>query len=268
MPVSLPIKRAKILVVGDVPTLLKRVESNLAWMGYQVRCAENGQEGLALFQAFRPDLVILSLTNKEGWRMLEHVRQVSDTPVLLLGAKSGLGDRLRGLSLGADDFLPKPFHLQELMLRVQAILRRSGPGSKSTAKYANGYLEVSLSTFQVKRQGQEVDLSPQELRLLSCLVQNAGRVVPAGRLLPEAAGSETAGAPGRLRLSILRLRGKLEPDPSNPRYITCLRGQGYRFNPHPRDIPARNAWSGPEPPIGDGNGSGPASETPTTQLGR
>ncbi|MEW6232592.1 MAG: response regulator, partial [Chloroflexota bacterium] len=105
MPASLPVKKAKILIVADEPTLLEPVESNLARMGHQVRCAGSGREGLALFQATRPNLVILSLTSEEGWRMLESIRQVSDTPVLLLGAKGGLGDRLRGLSLGADDFL-------------------------------------------------------------------------------------------------------------------------------------------------------------------
>jgi two-component system KDP operon response regulator KdpE len=181
----------------------------------------------------RPDLVILDimLPGMDGWEMLQRIREMTEVPVLVLSAKGRLADRLRGLSAGADDYLAKPFNLDELLLRVAALLHRAerARASDRPAPYFDGYLQADPEAATVSTSGRPVQLTVQESRLFFALLRRRGQVVPSAELQQCIWGEADAPEERCLKNYIYRLRKKIEPDPAHPHYIETKKGQGYRF---------------------------------------
>jgi DNA-binding response OmpR family regulator len=226
-------KPAKILLIDDDPTLLWLVGLRLEQEGYGISLARDGREGLRQAYHGHPDLIILDvmMPEKDGWEVCRRLREMWDGPILMLTAKGELRHRLKGLGLGADDYVGKPFDMEELILRVKALLRRARlhPPLELCERYDDGTLVIDLRVGEVWREGQRVDLTSTEFKLLACLVKEKGHPVPLGRLLREVWG-ERYGDEGRgVRVYIWGLRQKIEADPGHPCYIVTERGVGYRF---------------------------------------
>ncbi len=226
-------ERKHILVVDDEPRMVRFVRMNLELEGYVISTAANGTEALAKVRDELPDLVLLDVMMPEmdGYEVLERIRQVSSVPVIMLTVKAEEADKVRGLELGADDYVTKPFSPQELASRVKAALRRAempSPGQKSTL-VIDDRLTVDFQRREVLVAGNRVKLRPTEYRLLYHLVNNAGWVMTHETLLSKVWGYEYRDDTQLLRLYVTYLRQKIEPDPSNPRYIFNERGVGYRF---------------------------------------
>lgn len=225
---------AKLLVIEDDATLNQLLTKTLERKGFEVLSAMHGKQGLRLAYQSHPDLVILDVMMPEidGWQVCERLREVSDVPIILLTAKVSQDDVLRGLELGADDYIKKPFNLGELELRIKAILRRTNAEQQEFASfYEDSTLRINLDRRQILRRGEPVHLTPTEFRLLSYLVRNKGHVVPREELLTEVWGPEYVDDTSCLSLYIRYLRSKLEDDPGDPKYIRTEWGVGYRFVP-------------------------------------
>ncbi len=225
--------RHRILVVDDEPRMIRFIQMNLELEGYQVSQANNGFEALTKLRDDLPDLVILDvmMPDMDGFETLRLLREVSAVPVIMLTVKADEEDKVRGLELGADDYVTKPFSPKELSSRVKAVLRRTempAPVEKSVTKI-DDYLQIDFDRRLVIAGGTEVKLRPTEYRLLYHLVNNAGRIMTHEQLLSKAWGYEYREESHYLRLYITYLRQKIEPDPPNPRYILTERGVGYRF---------------------------------------
>jgi len=225
--------RKLILVVDDEPRMINFVRMNLELEGYRVSSASNGMEALQKVRDELPDLVILDVMMPEldGFETLELIRKTSTVPVIMLTVKADEEDKIRGLGLGADDYVTKPFSPRELASRVEAVLRRTempAPVEK-TALQIDDDLSIDFNRRQVIVRGQRVKLRPTEYRLLYHLVNNAGWVMPHETLLSKVWGHEYRDETHYLRLYITYLRQKIEPDPANPKYILTERGLGYRF---------------------------------------
>jgi two-component system KDP operon response regulator KdpE len=225
--------RHRILVVDDEPRMIRFIQMNLELEGYQVSQASNGFEALTKLRDDLPDLVILDvmMPDMDGFETLRLLREVSAVPVIMLTVKADEEDKVRGLELGADDYVTKPFSPKELSSRVKAVLRRTempAPVEKSVTKI-DDYLQIDFDRRIVIAGGNEVKLRPTEYRLLYHLVNNAGRIMTHEQLLSKAWGYEYREESHYLRLYITYLRQKIEPDPANPRYILTERGVGYRF---------------------------------------
>lgn len=224
----------KILFIDDDIHLLKVVELSLREEGYEVVTARDGMQGLRAAFSARPDLVLLDvmMPDMDGWETLTRLRGVSDIPIIMLTAKDEQADIVKGLHLGADDYIVKPFGTEELTARIGAALRRARlpATSRQTAAYADDYLTVDLVKRRVTVAGEPVNLTPTEFRLLTCLVRYAGRVVPHKVLLTEVWGPEYVDDTQYLKLYIRYLREKIEKDPSNPEYILTEWGAGYYFH--------------------------------------
>ena len=232
MAVQEGILNAKVLVIDDSPDLLRIVQLCLEREDYEVFTATNGREGLQRTYSIQPDLVILDvmMPGMDGWDVLSRLREMSDVPVIMLTAKGREVDVVRGLGLGADDYITKPFGAAELVARVQALLRRNRmPAVRRVTRYQDNGLLVDLERHEVRVKGVPVDLTPTEFRLLAVLVQNAGKVVSHHALLVQVWGEEYANEVHYLKLYIRYLRQKLEESASNPRYILTEWGVGYRF---------------------------------------
>jgi two-component system KDP operon response regulator KdpE len=203
---------------------------------YRVVVAANGREGLQKAYQARPDLIILDIMMPEmdGWEVCQRLRELSNVPIIMLTARNIKGDIVKGLESGADDYLTKPFSAAELEARIQAVLRRSNSGDGKTKArssfYSNGYLTIDFDRRTVKVQGEIIELTPTEFKLLSCLVRNEGRVLPHRYLLTEVWGPEYADEVDYVKLYIRYLRLKIEEDPSEPVYIQTEWGIGYRFS--------------------------------------
>ncbi len=222
-----------ILVVDDEPRMTRFIRMNLELEGYRVIEAHNGLEALEKVRTNLPDLVILDVMMPEldGFETLEILREVSNVPVIMLTVRADEEDKVRGLELGADDYVTKPFGARELASRVRAVLRRAqglvAPGE--TMLHIDDRLSVHLNSHEVVVEGQRIKLRPTEFRLLYHLVENAGWVVPHKTLLAKVWGYEYRDEIQYLRLYITYLRQKIEPDPHHPQYILTERGVGYRF---------------------------------------
>jgi two-component system KDP operon response regulator KdpE len=222
----------KILVIDDSPDMLRIVQLCLERNDYQVFTATNGREGLQFTYSVQPDLVILDvmMPGMDGWEVLTRLREMSDVPIMMLTAKGREVDIVRGLGLGADDYVTKPFGTAELLARVQALLRRNKtPTSPRLTRYQDNGLSIDLDRHEILLKGEPIDLTPTEFRLLSVLVRNAGKVVPHRVLLTQVWGEEYSNEVHYLKLYVRYLRQKLEETPSNPRYILTEWGVGYRF---------------------------------------
>ena len=222
-----------ILIVDDEPRMVRFVRMNLELEGYRVVEASNGLEALEKVRDELPDLVVLDVMMPEmdGFETLERLREISTVPVIMLTVKGEEEDRIRGLELGADDYVTKPFSPRELASRIRAVLRRAempSPVAKTTLRI-DDRLEIDFRQREVIVKGERIRLRPTEYRLLYHLVNNAGWVMTHEMLLSKVWGYEYRDEAGLLRLYITYLRKKIEPDPANPRYIITERGVGYRF---------------------------------------
>jgi len=229
-------KRYLILVVDDETRIVRMIRMNLEHDGYEVIEANSGQQALDMVRSRMPNLVILDvmMPGLDGFETLQILREISQVPVIMLTARSEEEDRIRGLELGADDYVTKPFSPRELMSRVKAVLRRtegtsSGSGAEDDVIQVDDRLKIDFGKREVWVEGELVKLRPTEYRLLYHLVQNAGWVMTYDQLLTKVWGYEYRDETHYVRLYINYLRQKIEKDPSNPEYILTERGVGYRF---------------------------------------
>jgi len=230
----MPAKKTTILSADDDPQLLRLVTRNLQLEGYEILAASDGQQAIELIEANMPDLILLDvmMPRLDGFSVLERVREFSSTPVIMLTARCQDQDKIRGLDLGADDYLTKPFSVDELLARVRAVLRRSqlqssDAGHGATAHLTIGEMTIDLAQHKVTMRGVEAPLTPIEYRLLAYLAQNAGRVVTQDLLLEHVWGAEYVGESHLLQVNVNRLRHKIERDAGRTVYILTKPGIGY-----------------------------------------
>jgi DNA-binding response OmpR family regulator len=228
----------KLLLIDDSQDMQKLVGMFLQREGYQVIRATNGKEGLRQLARGQPDLVLLDIMMPEvdGWETCRRIREISNVPIIMLTAKAQEIDIVRGLEMGADDYVTKPFDLSELRARVQSLLRRAQEMSSeevSPLVLDDGWLHIDLGKRVVMTNSKLVDLTPTEFRLLAALVQKTGRVIPHRQLLRQVWGPEYGDEVHYLKLYIRYLRQKLEKDPGNPEYLLTEWGVGYRFREFP-----------------------------------
>lgn len=237
----------KILVVDDDPHILEAltVGLQLQWPASEVIPAENGAAGLAAFQQRQPDVVVLdvNLPQQNGFAVLQALRRVSDVPVIMLTARGDETSQVRGLELGADDYLVKPFSQLVLLARIKAVLRRAElpAPAQTAAAFTAGELTVNFQSHEVTVRGQPVKLTPVEYKLLYHLVRNAGLLMPHRALLERVWGADYIATTDYLKVFISRLRAKIEPK-GGPHYIETERGLGYRFA-RPKETPSLAAPS-------------------------
>lgn len=227
------VREKTLLIIDDDQRLLDALALYFDKQGYRVFTAIEGSEGLRRLYQVHPDLVILDimLPRIDGWKVCERIREVINVPIIMLTARSEEADRVRGLGMGADDYVAKPFSLRELAARVEAVLRRSRAIQERHHEilYADDYLAIDVSRMEVRCAGQPVNLTATERRVLFFLAKNQGRLLTVNHILTSVWGSEYADAANYVRLYIWRLRQKIEPVPDQPRYILTEHGMGYRF---------------------------------------
>ncbi|MBK8049463.1 MAG: response regulator transcription factor [Anaerolineales bacterium] len=222
-----------VLVVDDEPRMVRFVKMNLDLEGYLTLEANNGFQALEKVRDHQPDLVLLDveMPGMDGFETLRRIREVSDAAVIMLTVRSEEDDRIKGLDLGADDYITKPFSPRELSSRIRAVLRRLEQQGRPEDQIVtvDERLQVDLQRRQAIVNGERVSLRPTEYRLLYHLIQNAGWVVPHETLLTKVWGHEYINDHHLLRLYITYLRQKIEENPADPKYIFTERGLGYRF---------------------------------------
>jgi two-component system KDP operon response regulator KdpE len=226
-------QKVNVLVVDDDPRLLRLVRVNLERAGFTVATASNGAAALDELSAVPPDAVVLDITMPgiDGFALTQQIREISNVPIIMLTAMSEQSQKVRGLEIGADDYLTKPFDPDELVARIRALLRRSQTSSPAEGQHVieAGDLKIDFVRRKVERNGEQVKLTPTEYKLLQVLAQQAGKVIPHTDLLSKVWGPEYRDDTDYLWVYIRYLRQKLEADPSNPRYIVSVPGFGYRF---------------------------------------
>lgn len=227
------LKNKTILVVDDEERMARFIRLNLEHDGFQVVEAYRGMQALQKYRDSLPDLVLLDvmMPDIDGFEVLSMLREISNVPVIMLTAKGEEDDRVRGLELGADDYVTKPFSPRELVSRVRAVLRRVETSSTESPDIieVDEHLKLDFSKREIWLDGELVKLRPTEYRLLYHLVKNAGWVLTYDQILSRVWGYEYRDEPHYVRLYINYLRQKIEKDPSNPIYILTERGVGYRF---------------------------------------
>ncbi len=222
----------KILVIDDEETTVQLIGILLERRGYEVIKALRAEEGLRKAYRTQPDLVLLDIMmpDMDGWEVCKRLRDMSDVPIVFLTARGEVRDVVRGLEMGADDYIIKPYDNEELVARVRAHLRRSPrPSMSEELVFNGGDFRINFMNREVRVRSEIKHLTPKEFNLLGVLVRNAGRVVTRVELVTEAWGDEYADAIDSLKLYIHYLRQKLETNPDRPEYIMTLRGVGYRF---------------------------------------
>ena len=225
-----------ILMIDDDEALVRLTELNLTKAGYRFVSASHGIAGLQMMESEKPSLVLLDITMPKlnGWETCRLIRQVSDVPIIVLTGSDDEADKARGLDLGADDYVTKPFSLVELQARIRAVLRRAEMPSVSErrakpTRYRIGALVVDIPAHTVTRHGQPVALTPTEFRLLEYLLVNDGMALSHRQLLTAVWGLTSSDETDLLKPTISRLRQKIEQDPSHPRIIETVHGVGYRL---------------------------------------
>jgi two-component system KDP operon response regulator KdpE len=223
---------ARILVVDDAPEMTNFLEQVLKKENYEVAVAHSAREGLRQAHVFRPDLVLLDIMMPEmsGWDMLSRLREFSNVPVIMLTAINGTDNKVHGLDTGADDYVTKPFELQELKARIRSTLRRASAVPSETNQFFSfdgGELTVDPQSHQVTCRGEPVSLTPTEYKLLLYLACNAGQVLGYDQILSNVWGPGYEDSPSTVKVYIRRLRQKIEADPQNPRYLLTQWGIGY-----------------------------------------
>jgi two-component system KDP operon response regulator KdpE len=223
---------AEVLLVDDDPTLLRFLREYMEREGYSVHTAERGQEALRAFYEARPDLVVLDvmMPGMDGWEVAARLRELAETPVILLTAKTSEADKLRGFRLGVDDYVTKPFSLAELGARVRAVLGRTQANASDEASIRRaGPLSVDIRKREVRLEGQPIEVTPTEFRLLACLSARVGEAVSQEALVDQVWGEERQGGASGLRRYVWFLRQKIEVDPDHPQRLVTVRGFGYRL---------------------------------------
>jgi len=223
---------SSILIVDDEPQILEILSSYLRKEGYHVLTASEGGQALEIAATYPLALMILDLMlpDKAGEEVCIEVRKTCRVPILMLTAKSGEADRIRGLEIGADDYLVKPFSPRELVARVRAILRRMGDYQSLSDLVEMGELTVSLGEKRIFLRGKAVETTPNEFRLLATLVRYPGRTWTRDELVEEVLGMDFLGNDRTIDTHIKNLRQKIEDDPRQPVYIKTVYGLGYRFD--------------------------------------
>jgi DNA-binding response OmpR family regulator len=223
---------ASVLVVDDDADVRTLVCELLARAGYSVSEAPNGLEALRLLYDERPDLIVLdvSMPELDGWGALERIRELSDVPVVMLSALGGELEKVRALRSGADDYVTKPFGRQELLARVESVLRRA-PAGEPRERYTDRLLEVDFAQRQVRANGEDVELTPLEFRLLSAFVDHPGQLLAHDQLLELAWGGERGSSRDQVKLYVGYLRRKLGAAGVPAEAIETVRGYGYRYSP-------------------------------------
>jgi two-component system KDP operon response regulator KdpE len=221
-----------VLVVDDEPQIVRALSINLRARGYEVAPASDGEEALHVAAARPPDAVILDLglPDIDGVDVIGGLRGWTTVPILVLSGRNDSIDKVDALDAGADDYVTKPFGMDELMARLRAMLRRSAAAEEAPS-IEFGEVRVDLAATRVTVGDEEVRLTPTEWKLLDVLVRHSGKLLTQRQLLDEAWGPGYETAQGNLRLYIAQLRRKLEPNPARPRYIRTEPGMGYRFQP-------------------------------------
>ena len=232
----------RVLVVDDEPQILRALRINLRVRQYEVLTAATGAEALDVAGRHPPDLVILDLglPDLSGLEVIEGLRGWTSVPVVVLSGRADNSDKVEALDAGADDYVTKPFSMDELLARMRAALRRSGP-PEDAPQIKLGDLVVDLAARRVEGgPGGDIRLTPTEWHLLEVLLRNPGKLMSQQQLLTEVWGPGYAGATGNLRLYMAQLRRKLEPDPARPQWLITEPGMGYRFQPGPVNETGRN----------------------------
>lgn len=223
----------QVLVIDDEPQILRALKTILGAKHYRVTTAASGEEGLALAAANPPDIIILDLglPDLDGFAVCERLRQWTNIPVIVLSVRESERDKVRALDAGADDYLVKPFSIEELLARIRVALRHSAQmqGSPESAIQA-GNLSIDLASHIVTRSGEEVKLTATEFKLLAYLAVNSGRVLTHQSILNKVWGIEYSDDVEYLRVYMSQLRKKLEEDPRHPRHLLSEPGVGYRFS--------------------------------------
>jgi two-component system KDP operon response regulator KdpE len=223
--------RTRILVIEDDVGLAEFIQYQLQREGFEVVVAYQGQEGLHQVVRSQPDLIILDIMMPEmdGWEVCQRLREVSNVPIIFTTALGAESDVVRGLEMGADDYLVKPFGPKELVARIQAVLRRHAQRQPASSEYRNGRMTVDTQRREVRLDGEIVILTPMEYKLLACLIENEDKVLSHEYLLTQVWGDDDRTEKQYLKLYIWYLRQKLESDPSQPSLIVTERGVGYRL---------------------------------------
>ncbi|MCC5035944.1 response regulator transcription factor [Streptomyces sp. WAC 00631] len=230
-----PAARRRVLVVDDEPRIVRALVINLRARDYEVDTAADGATALRTAAAHRPDVVILDLglPDMDGVDVLRELRRTSRVPVLVLSARHTSGEKVKALDAGADDYVTKPFGMDELLARLRAAVRRSEPvaAAEETVLVETEEFTVDLAAKRVNRRGRDIRLTPTEWHLLEVLVRSPGRLVGQKQLLQEVWGPSYGTETNYLRVYMAQLRRKLEADPSHPRHFITEPGMGYRFEP-------------------------------------
>lgn len=228
-----------VLIIDDDADLIQLTSLIFKREGYQVVTASDGLDGISKFFMHHPQLVVLDviMPGSNGFDVCQRIRQVSNSPLIILTALSKEQDMLYGLACGADDFLSKPFNPDILLARAMAVLRRSQrsnendetTGSSASFSYNDGYLTIDIEKHEVSAHGKQVKLTPKEFRLLVYLARNGGKLLTSERILASVWGSEYQGSMDHVHVYISHLRRKIEKSPRNPAYIQTVHGIGYIF---------------------------------------
>jgi two-component system KDP operon response regulator KdpE len=231
----------RILVVDDEPQILRALAINLRARGYEVDLAPNGETALTLAGRAHPDLVILDLglPGIDGTDVIRGLRGWSSVPIIVLSVREREADKVAALDAGADDYVTKPFGMDELLARLRAALRRGAPGEGEDALVETEHFTVDLAAKRVTTAAGEVRLTPTEWHIVETLVRNPGKLVTQRQLLQEVWGPQYEKETNYLRVFMAQIRKKLEPDPVRPRYFITEARMGHRFEPGPRALAKR-----------------------------
>jgi DNA-binding response OmpR family regulator len=226
-------KRQNILIVEDETSVAEAIAYTLDQEGFETAVATDGREALDLFEENPPSLIILDLMlpGLSGWQLFTAFRRQRDVPVIMLTARTEEADRVAGLEMGADDYVPKPFSMRELVARVRTILRRSARSGEEASPdlLQAGDIEVDMGSHEVTVRGESVNLSPKEFDLLTYLMSNMGRVRTRDEIIATVWGEEEFLDQRTVDVHIRWLRQKIEEDPADPRHLITVRGVGYKF---------------------------------------
>ncbi len=223
----------RILIVDDEPQITRVLRRSLSAHRYDVRTAADGESALDTFHDFKPDLVITDLSMPEisGLDLCRELRKSSQIPIIVLSVKGDEKTKVEALDAGADDYITKPFGIDELLARVRATLRRTASDKKEETLFDIGDFSINLANYQAFVRGAEIHLTPKEFELLTYLVRHHGKVLTHRTLLGAIWGGNFTEQPEYLRVFLSNLRKKIEPNPSKPQYILTEPWIGYRFNP-------------------------------------
>lgn len=223
---------ARLLVVDDEPSMIRTLRTNLRGHGFQVETAETAGDALASYERRQPDLVVLDLNlpDGDGFEVVRRIRERSGTPIIVLSARGGEHDKVNALDLGADDYMTKPFGIDELLARIRVALRHiARPKSGTERRLRSGELVVDLERREVSVGDRAIHLTPTEYDLLKIFMTNANKVLTDRMLLQQVWGPDYGDESHYLHVYVARLRRKIEDDPGAPRYLTTEPGVGYRF---------------------------------------